>query len=145
MQLTTHFSMDELTASSIALRLCINNQPIPNVQANMLVLAEGLEAVRNLLGGQPMHIDSAYRCEALNRAVGGAKDSAHEQGFAADFICPTVGKPIDIVRLIAQSRIDFDQLIQEGTWVHISFAPTLRRQVLTAIFGPGGTTYREGV
>ena len=143
MQLTEHFSLEELTFSSTAKRLQIDNSASGDIQANLLVTATGLEAVRNLLAA-PMHIDSGFRCPQLNLAVRGAQDSAHLTGFAADFTCTQVGTPLDIVRLIQQSHIDFDQLIQEGTWVHISFAPALRRQVLTAHFGPGGTTYSLG-
>lgn len=142
-QLSEHFSLAELTASSTAQRLGIDNTPGLETITHLTALAGGLEQVRKLLCA-PIHIDSAYRSPALNTAVRGAKDSAHLQGFAADFVCPQFGTPQEIAKLIAKSSIVFDQLIQEGTWVHISFAPKLRRQVLTAHFGAGGTTYSLG-
>lgn len=144
MQLSPHFSLEELTASSTARRLGIDNTPPAEALANLAVTANGLEGVRSLLG-QPMRIDSGFRCPALNRAVGGAKTSAHMSGYAADFVCPEFGDPLAIVKAIAASELPFDQVIQEGTWVHISFDPQLRRRILTAHFGPGGTTYTEGV
>jgi hypothetical protein len=98
----------------------------------------------SITGGKAMHIDSGYRCETLNRAVNGAVASDHLLGYAADFICPDFGTPLEIVNAIVASEIQFDQCIQEGTWVHISFNPRMRREVLTAHFGAGGTTYTQG-
>jgi zinc D-Ala-D-Ala carboxypeptidase len=143
-RLSPHFTLWEFTRSSTAARLGIDNEPTAEAFANLATLAQGLEEVRELLG-HPMRIDSGYRCEALNSAVRGSKNSAHMRGLAADFVCPAFGEPIDIVRAIQASPIKFDQCIEEGAWVHISFAPDLRRQVLTAHFGPQGTIYSQGV
>jgi len=145
MMLTPHFSLAELTFSATAQRRQIDNSPPPSVLRNLNQLAVGLEDVRAALDGLPIRINSGYRCPALNRAVGGARLSAHMSGHAADFVCPDFGSPLEIVRTLAASDIQFDKLIQEGTWVHISFAPAARRQLLTAHFGPGGTTYSAGV
>lgn len=144
-QLTAHFSLEELTRSSTAVRMGISNTPDLETVMHLTVCALGLERVRALLGGQPLSIDSGYRCPALNKAVGGVADSAHLYGYAADFICPSYGTPAEIARAIAASDLVFDQCIQEGTWVHISFDPRARRQALTAKFGPGGATYSSGV
>ena len=142
--LTAHFALEELIFSSAAQRLGIDNTPDQNTVENLTTLAKGLEQVRALLGA-PMHIDSGYRCAALNKAVGGVANSAHIDGYAADFVCPEYGSPLQIARAIAGSGIPFDQCIQEGTWVHISFDPRLRHQALTATFGPNGATYTGGV
>ena len=144
MMLTPHFSLAELTFSATAQRRQIDNSPPPSVLRNLNQLAVGLEDVRAALDGLPIRINSGYRCPALNRAVGGARLSAHMSGHAADFVCPDFGSPLEIVRALAKSDIAFDKLIQEGTWVHISFAPAGRRQLLTAHFGAGGTTYTVG-
>lgn len=143
-QLTQHFALEELTFSSTAQRLGIDNTPDADTRMRLLVCAQGLEKIRALLGA-PLHIDSGYRCPTLNKAVGGVPDSAHIQGYAADFICPEYGSPLAIARAVAGSDIAFDQCIQEGSWVHVSFDPRLRHQALTATFGPGGATYSEGV
>jgi SH3-like domain-containing protein len=93
-----------------------------------------------------MTIDSGYRSPALNVIIGGVASSAHISGYAADFICPTYGTPLEIVKEIASwDGFDFDQIIQEGTWVHISVAPTMRRQVLTATFTDGVASYQKGI
>jgi len=135
-----HFTIQELTFSSTATRLRIDNTPPAAVLKNMNVLLTGLERIRAMLGA-PMHIDSGYRCPALNAAVKGAANSAHVLGYAADFVCPGFGTPLEIVARLKISDLVFDQCIQEGTWVHISFDPKARREMLTAHFGPGGTTY----
>jgi hypothetical protein len=145
MQLTEHFSLEELTFSSTATVRGIDNTPSSETVANLSVLAVALEAVRALLGF-PLRIDSGYRCPALNVAVRGVPDSAHLTGFAADFICPQFGVPLEIVKKIAGgSGIRFDQLIQEGTWVHLSVAPTMRQEVLTAHFVNGVASYQHGI
>ena len=144
MNLTEHFTLEELTFSPTAERQKINNTPPLEAVAHLTTLAEGLEKVRALLGG-PIRISSGYRSPELNAAIRGARNSAHMAGYAADFTCPSFGNPKDVVRAIAASAIEFDQCIYDGTWVHISFDPDMRRQVLTAHFGQGGTTYTEGV
>jgi hypothetical protein len=143
-QLSDHFTLEELIFSSTATAKGIDNTPTGETVEHMRELAAGLELVRAMLG-QSMHIDSGYRCPALNQAVRGVPTSAHTTGYAADFICPQFGSPLQIVRRIAASDLIFDQVIQEGTWVHISFSPTRRHQVLTAHFIDGRATYQSGV
>ena len=144
-KLSEHFTLEELTFSATAQRKQIDNKPPADVLENMKRLAAGLEEVRAALGNKPMRINSGYRSPKLNRAVGGARLSAHMAGYAADFVCPEFGGPLKIVKALAATGIQFDKLIQEGTWVHISFAPEARRQLLTAHFGPNGTSYTAGV
>lgn len=144
-KLSEHFTLEELTFSATAQRKQIDNKPPADVLENMKRLAAGLEEVRAALGNKPMRINSGYRSPKLNRAVGGARLSAHMAGYAADFVCPDFGSPLKIVKALAATGIQFDKLIQEGTWVHISFAPEARRQLLTAHFGPNGTSYTAGV
>ena len=142
--LSAHFSLEELTFSQTAIRYGIDNTPSQFARLNLDVLAPGLEQVRTLLG-YPMRISSGYRCPKLNKLLRGAANSAHMKGLAADFTCPGFGPPTAIAAVINHSDIEFDQLIQEGAWVHIAFALVPRRQVLTAHFGPTGTTYSAGV
>ena len=144
-KLSEHFTLEELTFSATAQRKQIDNNPPAEVLENMKRLAAGLEEVRAALGNKPMRINSGYRSPKLNRAVGGARLSAHMAGYAADFVCPDFGSPLKIVKALAATGIQFDKLIQEGTWVHISFAPEARRQLLTAHFGTNGTSYTAGV
>jgi hypothetical protein len=143
MQLTPHFNLDELTVSQTAARRGIDNDPPDAVVERLRKTCAGLEQVRALLG-HPIFISSGYRSPELNAAIGGSDRSAHTQGWAADFICPAYGTPPDIVREIAGSGIKFDQLIEEfGRWVHISFDPRGRQQVLRAIRHNGRVIYSE--
>lgn len=140
-----NFTIEELVFSQTAVRFGIDNSPNDLVVSNLETLANGLEQVRKLLGDIPLTINSGYRCLALNSKIGGVKDSAHTLGFAADFTARKFGSPKAICEAIAASEIQFDQLIQEGSWVHISFAPTMRRQLLTANFSNGKASYIQGV
>lgn len=144
MNLSDNFTLEQLTASSVALRKGISNVPDADQIENLKLLAATLEQVQFLLGS-PLSIDSAFRCPKLNSAVGGAATSAHLEGYAADFTCISFGEPIVICKVIESSGIHFDQCIQEGTWVHLSAAPSMRQQVLTATFVNGKATYSQGL
>lgn len=144
MNLTDHFTLEELTFSDTAQRKQIDNTPSLEIVAHLTSLAMGLEEVRSLLSA-PIRINSGYRSPKLNAAVGGAKQSAHMEGYAADFTCAEFGTPLEIVKAIQADGIECDKCIQEGTWVHISFDPQARKQFMTAHFGAGGTTYTMGV
>jgi hypothetical protein len=145
MSLSEHFSLDEFTASQEATRHNIKNTPSTAVVENLRMLAALLEQIRTLLGSHSIHISSGYRSLALNRYIGSRDLSAHVRGWAADFTCPAFGKPIEVAKKIAESNLKFDQLIYEGTWVHISCDPQNRRQLLTARFEHGHTYYTTGI
>jgi hypothetical protein len=143
--MTEHFSLDEFTASQEATRHGINNKPSEKVVENLRMLAALLEQVRELLGGGAIRISSGYRSLALNRHIGSNDTSAHVRGWAADFTCPSFGTPIEVAKKIAGSNLKFDQMIYEGTWIHISCDPKNRRQLLTASFKGGKAFYKEGI
>ena len=146
-RIVPNFWLSEFLHSDTAERLHLDNTPLPSEMANIRnLLAPGMQSVRDCLAA-PVFITSAYRSPEVNRAVRGAKNSQHAQGLAADFKAPGFGMARTIVKhLMAHSgAVRFDQLIHEGTWVHISFAQHPRGEVLTAHFGPNGTTYTRGV
>ena len=144
MKLSDHFTFEEASFSSTAARLGIRNDIPQTLTDNVFAAANGMEEVRALLGN-PVHVDSWYRCPELNHAAGGSISSAHLQGYAVDFTCPKFGTPLEICKAIDASNIRFDQLIQEGNWVHISFDPKARRSTLTAHFAGGKATYTKGI
>lgn len=144
MNLTEHFTLEELTRSDTALRKGLDNTPGAAVIANLTLLAATLEQIRTLLGC-PIWVSSGYRSLEVNASVGGSKTSAHCDGFSADFTAPEFGPPREVAQVIKNSEIPFDQLIYEGTWVHISIDPRLRGQVLTAHFAQGKVTYTAGI
>jgi len=142
-QLSPHFTLEEFTVSETAAQLGLSNQPTPDMLARLKKLAEHMEHVRTLLG-KPISVNSAYRSPAVNKAVGGVPTSAHQQAYAVDFTCAGFGTPYEICKKIAASSMKFDQLIHEKrVWVHLSFAPTMRRQLLT--LPPEGGSYVSGI
>jgi hypothetical protein len=133
MKLTPNFTLEELV---ITQHRWVDNNPRGDVVANLQILASRLEDVRLLLG-KPIIITSGYRSEVLNRLIGGSATSKHMIGLAADFICPGFGTPLEVCRKIADSDLDFDQLINENSWVHFGLSDSpMRKQILTAL--PGG-------
>jgi hypothetical protein len=145
MRLSEHFRLSEFTLSQTALRKGIPNRPDTEALANMKTLCQKtLEPVRKLLG-HPIYITSGYRSPALNGAIGGSKKSQHIEGKAADFICPNFGTPREIAEIISVTNIDFDQMIWEGDWVHISYDAGPRSQILTAQFTDEGVVYHPGL
>ena len=121
--MTPHFSLDELIFSNTAIRLDIDNIPTPEALANLEILANGLEAVRAKLYSNPIKVSSGYRCLKLNRALKSRDTSYHVKGLAADFTCPRFGTVPEVMRALADSSIEFDQLILEfDSWIHIGFA-----------------------
>ena len=149
--LTEHFALEELIDSDTAVRLGIDNRPGYHELGNLHILAHGLERIRDALGNVPLMISSGYRSPLLNLAVKGSPKSAHVQGLAADFRAPAFGSPREISRALAGrlGELEIDQLIYEGTWVHVAFVdPTTdvpRGSVLTAKFDHGSVTYIPGV
>lgn len=137
--LSKHFSYAEGIISDTASRLGINNTPPQDTVAVMISAAQNLERVRDYLS-TPMHINSWYRSLDLNRALKSLDTSQHIRGEAIDFISPAYGTSAVIAkRLVAAANIiQFDQLILEHTWVHISFAILSgkpRNQVLSLVTG----------
>lgn len=146
-RVTPSFWLSEFVESATAERLVIDNTPPADVEATLRhVLIPGMQAVRDLLG-VPVLVSSGYRCPALNAAVRGAPASQHVTGHACDFTAPAFGSPRVVAQFLVDrmARLRFDQLILEGTWVHVSFAPRPRSEVLTARFGVGGVTYTRGL
>ena len=130
MMLSPNFSLAELTISEFAAHMEIDNTPGPAALANLQRLAIALEKVRAWLG-RPVIIRSGYRSPGVNKGVGGARKSAHLTGLAADFICPSYGKVIDVFEALRMSGIVYDQLIAErGTWIHFAISDNPRHQAL---------------
>ncbi|MFD2644538.1 D-Ala-D-Ala carboxypeptidase family metallohydrolase [Pseudomonas japonica] len=137
MFLTPHFTLAEMTASQIAHREGIDNNPDSKTIANLVELCKTLEQVRSLVD-QPLLISSGYRSAAVNRRVGGSSSSAHVLGLAADIMASRL-TPRQLAQCIADSDLVFDQLILEfDAWVHLGLGQRQqRRQVLTIRKGTG--------
>lgn len=126
MQLTPHFSLAELTVTKTKL----DNTPSKEVIEVLRTTAFYMEKVRELLGNVAITINSGYRSPDVNRAVGGTSNSSHTHGYAVDFTAYG-HTPLTIANILSKSNLKFDQLIYEKTWVHISFDPRMRGNILT--------------
>lgn len=151
-KLTPNFWLHELTVSQQAERFGLDNTPGPAVLPNLLRTATALETVRAALGHGRILVSRAFSSPAVNAKVGGVKESAHLLGLAADFTAPDYGTPLEAcyaIRLIPVETLPFDQLIFEGSWVHLGLAIEgrhPRREVLTAHFRKGSKpTYTHGL
>lgn len=138
------FTLRELTRSDTAKRLNLDNQPKGEALKNLRKTAWAMVEVREKLQRPkayeweldevfPIYVSSGYRSPELNKHIPGSSNtSAHTLGWAVDFKCPGFGTPYEVAAKIAASGIKFDQLIYEyGAWVHISFDPRMRQQILT--------------
>lgn len=129
--MTLNFKISELIHSDIAIQNNINNMPDINSLDNMLnLIVLCLQPIRNLIK-KPMIITSGYRNQKVNFLAGGKINSQHLNGFAADFKISGM-TPNQIINIIKNSNIEYDQLINEyDKWVHISFVKNNnRKQVL---------------
>ena len=114
MQLSPHFTLQELTRSATAERLGIPNAFTADVVDNLQRLcSEVLEPLRAHLG-HPITINSGYRCSALNKAVGGVQNSFHMKGRAADI--PRYPGALDFLKKHGKCT----EVINEGTWIHVA-------------------------
>lgn len=124
---TMHFTMEEMYRSDTAKRLGINNTPSTQQMINLVYLcAFVLEPLRVAMK-EPIKIGSGFRCERLNKAVGGVYNSQHMKGQAADLcIYGDIQKGRRWFNYI-KNHLPFDQLIWERNpktgnyWVHVSF------------------------
>ena len=123
---TMHFTIEELYASDTAKRLGINNKPDIQQVINLVYLAAYvLEPLREVMD-EPIKIGSGFRCQKLNKAVGGVYNSQHLKGQAVDLcIDGDIEKGKRWFNYI-KDHLPFDQLIWEHNskgsyWVHVSF------------------------
>lgn len=145
-----NFSIAELVQSSTAEQLKINNNPPSIVKVHLTETITLLESIRaewgkyceaHKLENPAIRVTSGYRSAELNKAVGGVKNSAHVEGYAAD-LQPVNGKQTEFEKFFASvfSRMGyaFDQIIIEKSktsrWVHVGYKRTdgkQRRQCFT--------------
>jgi zinc D-Ala-D-Ala carboxypeptidase len=145
--ISKNFSLSEFTYSQSAARA--GHPLLPDdKQRNYLIqlVRTTLQPIREMLD-RPIVITSGFRDQWLNTLIGGAKDSQHMKGQAADFI--VIGMtPHDVCKEILRSEMRFDQLISEfGRWTHISSVPgpAVRKVALTAKSSDGTTIYYDGI
>jgi hypothetical protein len=152
MQLTTNFSLSELTKSETALRQNMDNTPGEKEIANLKLLAEKvLQPVRDHYK-TGVKVNSGFRAPKVNASVGGSETSDHCKGQAGDIEIPGIANA-SLAEWI-KANLKFTQLILEfytpgvpdSGWVHVSYDPAnLKCQCLTAMKENGKTVYKPGL
>ncbi|CAB4165987.1 Peptidase M15A, C-terminal [uncultured Caudovirales phage] len=133
--MTPNFTLAELTRTD---HRSLDNIPDPAALVNLKRLAEFLELVKSRLGGRPIMVNSAYRSKAVNDAVGSKDSSQHRLGCAADIRVPGM-TPNEVVRAVMASGLDYDQIIRELTWTHISIPNSGAPRKMALIIDKAGT------
>lgn len=140
MKLSQHFTLQELTKSSTALRLRIVNDPgaleIENLKQVCIFILEPVRTHYKI----PFSPSSGYRCPNLNKAIGSKSTSQHVKGQAVDFELPGISN-FEIASWMKQN-LTFDQLILEfhqkeipsSGWVHVSFVSPQTNREKASIF-----------
>lgn len=132
-----YFTIEELCKSATADAKNINNTPNEEQEKHLNELIEVLDMIRegwtelcekNKWGTAGIRVNSGFRSDALNKAVGGSKTSSHRLGYAAD-IEPINGRMKEFQEFVPnyckQNGILFDQIIKEkpkngvANWLHI--------------------------
>ena len=150
MKISDHITYAEAIHSNTAKRKGIDNTPSEAQVVAMKLLAEKVfEPLRKWVGG-PIKVNSFFRSETLNEAIGGASSSQHCKGQAID-IDDVYGKKTnaDMYHWI-QTNLDYDQMIWEfGTdmqpnWIHVSYVSEEknRNKCLKAYKEHGRTKYK---
>ena len=139
MNLSKNFTLEEMTVSEYADRNNLSNKPNDEILSEMKRLADFLEKVRTVFD-RPIHINSAFRSQEVNKAIGGQKNSQHCKGQAADIRIAGL-TPDQIVRNIIASGLEYDQVIREfNSWVHISIpAQNAKARKMALIIDKTGT------
>jgi putative chitinase len=147
MKLTEHFSTEEFTRSSTAIRLGIPNDIPQDLMANARLMAAALETIRTKFG-RPIRVTSCYRAPEVNKAVGGSVTSSHRFALAVDFTVDDFSNK-RVCEILQTMLTNFDQIIYEfgeTGWVHLGLSKTAPRcEVLSAAKEGGKTIYKKGI
>lgn len=130
MNLSEHFTFEELTHTDhreldntpTNAEKCIidGKETTVDAVANLTRLANFLEELKVVLGGKPIMVNSAFRSEAVNTAVGSKNTSDHRRGCAADIRVPGM-TPDQVTRAIIGSNLAYAQVIREfDRWTHVA-------------------------
>ena len=150
MQLSTNFSLSELTKSQTAERKGIDNTPSPEHRSNPKSLCTHiLQPLRDHFN-RVVSVSSGYRSKELCVAIGSKITSQHAAGQAADF--EIYGLSNGELANYIKENLDYDQLILEywtpenpnSGWIHCSFnSEGNRKEYLRAYKNEGKTKYEQ--
>jgi len=147
--ISKHISDKEGVYSITAIRRGLNNTPTKIHLNNMKELAEQVfEPLREWVGG-PIRVNSFYRGEELNKAIGGSSTSQHCKGQAMDIDDTRCKKTNAEMFKWIKENLNFDQIIWEfgndknPDWIHVSYVDEVnnRNRCLKAYKDKGKTKY----
>jgi zinc D-Ala-D-Ala carboxypeptidase len=146
MNLTEHFTLEEMISSPTASRMGFNEQQLPETDTveNLMNLCENILEPLRIAIGKPIMVSSGYRCKRLNKFIAGAKKSMHMLGQAADINEFTLGNKA-LFDKILELKLPFDCLINEFNydWIHVSYNKNHNRGViLESYFEEGKVQYK---
>lgn len=149
MNLSDHFPLAEFCQSQAAARSGVKLEPPPFAVDNLTRLCVNVLEPLRLLLGKPVVITSGWRPRWLNSLIGGAPNSAHLTGRAADIHVSGMS-PFELAKYIRNRALPVDKAIVEfDQWVHVQVSPASdiapRYQFLTARHTKAGTEYSEGL
>jgi uncharacterized protein YcbK (DUF882 family) len=117
--ISRNFSFSEFEKSDTAKAYRIQNVIKDwDVRDNIIALVENVLQPLRDAWGQPLFINSGYRCKELNAKVGGVATSQHCKGQAADVGC---SDPLALARLVKKMGLTYDQMGVYPTFVHLSY------------------------
>jgi zinc D-Ala-D-Ala carboxypeptidase len=133
-KISKHITYKEATQSPTATNKGIQNIPNPIELENMRLVAELVFEPLREWYAKPIRINSFFRNEALNKAVGGVKTSQHRFGKAIDIDAGSIAENKKLFDYI-KDNLDFDQVINEHNfqWIHISYNKNKNRKQVLAI------------
>lgn len=152
MNLSKNLTLAEVTKSTTAKRLGIDNTPDEWTTENLRQVAINIFQPLREAFGCPIYVSSGYRSAELNTAIGGSSRSQHVEGRALDLDADVYGSCTNsqIFNWIKEN-VEFDQLIWEfgdddnPDWVHVSYVydGINRKRCLKACRDDNGKTYYE--
>lgn len=117
-----YFTFKEMIQSDTAKSKNIDNTPNWDEIDNLKKLIKAILDPLREWYGKSIYVNSGYRSEALNKAVGGSKSSQHVLGMAADIDTYNPDENRKLFEYI-KDNLEFDQLIDEKNmqWIHVSY------------------------
>ena len=129
MKLTQHFSLEELSHSDYAEAHGIKNYPGQQAQQNLMMLCVLILEPLRMAIGQPVRINSGYRCKAVNSGVGGVSTSHHLLGLAADIHFDKETQLYAMIKALHNNKhldLALIERSKSSRWLHVQLPLTNR-------------------
>ena len=129
MNQTQHFTLEELSHSDYADAHGIKNYPGQLAQQNLMMLCVLILEPLRIAIGQPVRINSGYRCKAGNTGVGGVSTSHHLLGLAADIHYDNETQLNAMIKALDNSKhldLALIERSKSSRWLHVQLPLTNR-------------------